>query len=133
MSIDERSRHELHGKLEQVLGAKEAGTLMAYLPPVGWADVATKRDLDQLETSLSAEIQATRRDLSHVEETLRAELQSTKFELLATFRQELHSEIHSEVGLLHAEIRSGVRWILAFVSTLFITLAGVAFAAARLT
>lgn len=121
-----RSRHELHGKLEQMLGAKEAGTLMAYLPPVGWADVATKRDLDQVAGGLSVRIE-------QIEERLRAEIQATKFELLAAFRQELHQEIHSEVGALHADMRSGVRWILAAVSTLFITLAGVAFAAARLT
>ncbi len=46
MAIDERSRHELHRKLVQTLGPEEAATLMSYLPPVGWADVATKRDLD---------------------------------------------------------------------------------------
>ncbi|MEX2256784.1 MAG: hypothetical protein WEC34_15195 [Acidimicrobiia bacterium] len=52
MTIDERSRHVLHQRLEQVLGADEAGTLMEHLPPVGWADVATKRDLDAMEKYL---------------------------------------------------------------------------------
>jgi hypothetical protein len=48
MAINERARHELHRRLEEVLGANEAATLMAHLPPVGWADVATKQDLAQL-------------------------------------------------------------------------------------
>ena len=46
MAIDERSRHELHLKLERALDPDEAATLMSYLPPAGWADVVTKRDLD---------------------------------------------------------------------------------------
>jgi hypothetical protein len=53
MAIDERARHELHRKLEEVLGAEEAATLMAHLPPVGWADVATKRDLILLKQDLA--------------------------------------------------------------------------------
>lgn len=48
MAIDERSRHELYVRLEGVLGPEAATTLMEHLPPVGWADVATKRDLDLL-------------------------------------------------------------------------------------
>ena len=31
---------------------------MEYLPPVGWADVATKRDLDVLEHRLRADVRA---------------------------------------------------------------------------
>jgi hypothetical protein len=46
MAIDEQSRHRMYLKLEEVLGEPEARTLMEHLPPVGWADVATKRDLD---------------------------------------------------------------------------------------
>ena len=46
MAIDERTRHQLFLRLEEVLGDEEANTLMEHLPPVGWADVATKRDLD---------------------------------------------------------------------------------------
>ncbi len=50
MAISEESRHHLYQRLEQVLGAEEAAVLIQHLPPVGWADVATKRDLDALET-----------------------------------------------------------------------------------
>jgi len=52
MAIDERSRHSLFQRLEGVLGPIEAETLMSYLPPVGWADVATKQDLISLENRL---------------------------------------------------------------------------------
>ena len=53
MAISEESRHELYQRLEQVLGAKQAATLMEHLPPVGWADVATRRDLEALEARLT--------------------------------------------------------------------------------
>ena len=46
MTISDQSRHQLHRHLDEVLGPDHAATLMAHLPPVGWADVATKRDLE---------------------------------------------------------------------------------------
>jgi uncharacterized protein YicC (UPF0701 family) len=49
VAITDEARYQLRQRLEEVLGAEEAVTLMAHLPPVGWADVATKRDLDALE------------------------------------------------------------------------------------
>jgi hypothetical protein len=52
MVLDERSRHELYLRLEEALGADAATTLMEHLPPIGWADVAMKRDLDALEQRL---------------------------------------------------------------------------------
>ena len=45
MVIDERTRHKMYLGLEEKLGAEVADVLMAHLPPVGWADVATKQDL----------------------------------------------------------------------------------------
>jgi hypothetical protein len=53
MAISEESRHQLHSKLDEVLGPAEAATLMAHLPPVGWADVATTHDLAELERRLN--------------------------------------------------------------------------------
>lgn len=52
--IDERARHELYRAVEDLLGTDHADTLMSLLPPVGWADVATKDDLRQLEGRLDA-------------------------------------------------------------------------------
>jgi hypothetical protein len=59
MAIDERARHQLYLRLEEHLGAEAATTLMGYLSPTGWADVATKRDLDQLGDRLRAEFHKT--------------------------------------------------------------------------
>ncbi len=59
MAIDERTRHGMYLGLEQVLGPQVAEALMEHLPPVGWADVATKRDLDALEERLELKIDAT--------------------------------------------------------------------------
>ena len=63
MSVTEESRHRLHQALDRTIGQEEATTLMEHLPPVGWADVATKVDLDHLRTG-------TKTDLTHLEERI---------------------------------------------------------------
>lgn len=65
MSISNADRHELHNALGELLGEREANTLMEHLPPVGWADVATKRDLDHLEDQLRLEIAELRTTVSN--------------------------------------------------------------------
>ena len=54
MTISDQTRHQLYQRLEDVLGVNEAATLMEH-PPVGWADIATKHDLDQLQSSMKVE------------------------------------------------------------------------------
>ena len=63
MAITEEERYELFQGLKDALGPERAATLMEHLPPVGWADVATKRDLDNLGNVLRAEFLREQRNL----------------------------------------------------------------------
>jgi hypothetical protein len=56
VAITEESRYQLFQRLEELLGPEKVATLMELLPPVGWADVATKRDLDHVQSVLDARI-----------------------------------------------------------------------------
>ena len=107
MAIDERARHQLYLRLEEVLGSEEATVLMEHLPPVGWADVATKHDLDGLEERMGLRLEAS-------ESRLRVEIAG----LRAEFRGELN----------HLSNR-----VTALVVTGLVGVGGLAFAAARLT
>jgi len=49
MPVTEKQRFEMHSNLKVKLGDDVADTLMEYLPPVGWADIARKSDFDRLE------------------------------------------------------------------------------------
>ena len=92
MAVDERARHELFVKLEGLLGPEEATTLMEHLPPVGWADVATKSDLLALDQrmelrfhALESDIRASRFEvLSVIEQKLREQTRAMIFALLGT-------------------------------------------------
>jgi hypothetical protein len=56
VAVDERARHELFMKLEEVIGPEPATTLMEHLPTGGYGDLATKQNLGALEDLLSAKI-----------------------------------------------------------------------------
>lgn len=49
MAINEAIRHEIYEAFKASFGNQVADGLMELLPPVGWADVATKHDLAALE------------------------------------------------------------------------------------
>jgi len=74
MAITEGQRHHLFQRLEEVLGTEEATTLMEHLPPVGWADVATKADLDHQRALTKADLDGARTDLKGDIDQLRGEL-----------------------------------------------------------
>lgn len=89
MSIDEQSRHRLFTRLEEVLGGEEATTLMDHLPPVGWADVATKRDLDHLAVATKGDLEHLRVSLENLRINLEREIQASTHAVTASFRGEL--------------------------------------------
>ena len=137
--IDERSRHALYLRLEQVLGSDEAGTLMEHLPPVGWADVATRRDLEVLRTELGAEIAGVRTELGAEIATLRSDLGSAiagdRAEL-GSLRVEMRAMEQSLTGLFRIELAQAIsaqtRMLVVTMITLFVAGMSLAFAAARL-
>jgi hypothetical protein len=114
MAVDERRRHLLYRRLEEVLGPDEAGTLMDHLPPVGWADVARKSDIDALRRELGSEIGgeivAVRREMEHLEDRL-----TNRFE-----------------AKLEAKLNSQTKTLVALMTGQVVAVAGLAFAAARL-
>jgi hypothetical protein len=66
MPVDERGRHKLYLAFEHLIGTDKADTLMAMLPPVGWADVATKRDLDAVAFELRAAFERGLREQTRI-------------------------------------------------------------------
>ena len=105
MVINEHSRHELYGKLEQVLGDQAATTLMEHLPPVGWADVATKQDLRVLEQRMDMRFEAMDMKFENLENRM-----------LAAFRAELMAQTRAMIFTM-------VGWVFTAVS---LTVAAVA-------
>jgi hypothetical protein len=68
--VDERRRHDLYTGLAEALGEEEADTLMAHLPPVGWADVATTSDVRTLGTELRAESAEMRGEMAELRRSI---------------------------------------------------------------
>ena len=110
MSTNDKDRLELHRRLESVLGAEEASTLMSHLPPVTWDQVATKDDLRALEANLRAEISVSASGLRAEMAELRTEIRTG----LAGVRTEM-ADLRTEIS--DAIVRQ-TRWMLGFALAL---------------
>jgi hypothetical protein len=128
MTISDQSRHRLHQRLDDVLGADEAATLMEHLPPVGWADVATKRDLDHLATLTKANVDRLGTELRSEMQTgfaeLRSEMQTGFSDVRTEMRvgfADLRTELHKETGAARRQL-----------PTMFLGLVGLQMSAAGL-
>jgi hypothetical protein len=93
MASDDENRRELFDAFEAGLGSRGAALLMSHLPPIGWAELATKHD-----------IAATHRDIAGPRAELKgdiAELRGEFAELRGEFR-----ELRGEVRELRGEVRA---------------------------
>jgi hypothetical protein len=79
-----------------ILSEEAADTLMELLPPVGWADVATKTDLQNLRDELKGDIQnlrvATKTDLQHLRDELKGDMHALQLRFEATLEKRLHEQ-----------------------------------------
>ena len=145
MALDERARHELFLRLEAVLGPEPAETLMELMPPVGWADVATKRDLDALEQRIDLRFETMDHKfeamdhefeaidhkfeaIDHKFEAIDHKLDALKHELIATFRGEFLTAVTAQTNVIGAQTRT---LVLANLGTV-VSVAALAFGAAKL-
>ena len=132
MAVDERSRHELYRRLEEVLGPDAATTLIEHLPPVGWADVATKHDLAGLEERLDLRFArvddrftALEDRFAGLEERFTSHISAAVSDLRATFEHEMRLQTIT----FGQEVRSQTFALVGVV----LTMAALAFALARFT
>ena len=94
MALDERTRHGLSCASSGLSGGS-AETLMEMLPPVGWADVATKHDLDALEERMNLRFDLVDR-----------RFEASEHKLLAAFRGELLSAVGAQSNLIAAQTKT---------------------------
>ena len=127
MTVDERARHELYEQLARVLGTEAATTLLEHLPPGGWSDVATTRDLDQLERRIALRFEASDARLdARFEavdarfEAVGARIEAAEQRMLAVFRGELVTAITTQT-----------RTMIFTMAGTVVSLAAVALTAAR--
>jgi hypothetical protein len=136
MVVDERSRHALYRRLEEVLGPEAATTLIEHLPPVGWADVATKHDLATLDQRI--ELRFAHVDepfnrvderFNRVDERMDERISTATSDLRATFERELRAQGTTFGHDLRAQTTTMVFGLVGVV----LTMAALAFALVRFT
>lgn len=118
MAVDERARHALHSRLEEMLGPDVTGTLMELLAHEGGADVATRQDVERSQEVLSARFDAQIADL-------RAEM--------ADLRSDLRTEMADGFGQVRSEIATAQRQVLFAMLGAMFTLTGLVWAIVSLS
>jgi BMFP domain-containing protein YqiC len=144
MSVTEFERHQLFSWFEEHMGQERATTVMNLLPPTGWGDVATRRDLhvlenhiDALEAKLNARIDTLDSSLNARIDTLDSRL-NARIETLDsklstgidTLEARLDAKLESRLGELRSDLmRTLGTWlfasqaaVIAVVTLLLVTL-----------
>jgi hypothetical protein len=126
----------MYAKLREILGDEDANTLMEHLPPVGWADVATRRDLDHVTALLRADLQ---REIAQLGSDLRSDIGAVRDDVgavridMTRYEGELSSMEGRLTALVHQELAALIRTFIVAMVVAMATIASLAFAAAHLT
>jgi len=115
MAVDERGRLQLADAAKRVFGDEAGITLMELLPPVGWADVATKQDLVHLETVMSVRFEAVDRRFESVDRSF--ESIDRRFDVVEVRLDRLESKVEDMAHELRTLTWKLVTVVIAVVGT----------------
>jgi hypothetical protein len=123
MAVSEYERTQLFNWFEEHMGKERASTMMNLLPPVGWGDVATRRDLEMLEERLEHKIDSVAQRLDNRIDLVDARLEAmsntmsgmaTKADVIES-RVELHRTLVSWIFLAQATVVAAVGLLVAYL------------------
>jgi len=111
MASNEDDRYRLHQHLEEVLGRDDANTLMEHLPPTGWANVATRDDVEHLRVSMTHHLDQLRAQMLHefelrdvrferMEQRMDKRFDSFRLEMKADMERAFQMQTFAIVGLM---------------------------------
>jgi hypothetical protein len=114
MTVTDETRHALYGRLEEILGHDHATTLMSHLPPVGWADVATKANVDDAVNRLRGTMEVEFEKINTRFEQVEGRFEARFAKIDARFGQ-----LEERIDRRFYEVRSDchqllLRWTFAF-------------------
>jgi DNA-binding transcriptional MerR regulator len=137
MAVDERSRLELHRRLEEVLGGGPAMTLMEHLPPGGGPSVATRSDVELLGERLGLRVDRLEERMDRLEERMdrleeRMDRLEERIDRLEGRLEGRLDHLGDRMDAFHHELRAQTRAFVFSTVGSMTAIAGVAFAAARL-
>ena len=118
-------------------GGEVADIIMEHLPPSGWSDLATRRDIAEASMVLRADMSDLRAELRGEMAELRVELRGEMAELRAELRGEmadLRAELRGEMAQLRAELKiemaegfqRQIKWMVGSMIGLFTAFSAVA-------
>jgi hypothetical protein len=114
LAISEALRHQMYERFVATFGSEVGDALMEHLPPTGWADVATKRDLDAMRAELRGEMGELRGEMGELRGEvgeLRGEIRELRGEVRAG-HSELSGEFARLSGELHRDMASQTRAVI---------------------
>ena len=98
------------------MGRERAATMMNLVPPVGWAEVATRHDLDELDSRLTTRIDALEGKLDSRFEALEYKFEALENRLIGkveTVRSELLRTLGTWLIASQAAVIAAVSAIIA--------------------
>ena len=113
MTINEKDRLDLRQEFERLFNNKRIAEIaMKALPPIDYAELATKRDLDALSAELRGEMAGLRGELRGEMAELQGNFAKLEAKVDGGFA-ELRGEMSGEFGKVRSEAANNLRLILA--------------------